>query len=130
MSTFKKPTLAEWEAAGYPLAAGDIEDIQPLELAAMLQAAEGDGPLVLDVREPWEYATAQLPGATLIPLGDIAHRAEEVPKETDVVVYCHHGMRSARAVSMLRLAGWNRVFNLSGGIDRWSVEVDAAVPRY
>lgn len=103
-------------------------ELAPAELKARL--GSGWTPWLLDVREPWEYATAQLQGATLIPLGELAHRAQEVPRDTDVVVYCHHGMRSARAVSMLRLAGWSRVFNLSGGIDRWSVEVDAAVPRY
>ncbi|MBM3906874.1 MAG: molybdopterin-synthase adenylyltransferase MoeB [Gemmatimonadetes bacterium] len=92
--------------------------------------ASGWTPWLLDVREPWEYGTAQLPGATLIPLGELAGRAAEVPRDRDVVVYCHHGMRSARAVSMLRLAGWDRVRNLSGGIDRWSIEIDPSVPRY
>ena len=53
-----------------------------------------------------------------------------VPRDADVVVYCHHGIRSARAVSMLRHAGWERVRNLSGGIDRWSVEADPSAPRY
>ncbi|MHB8837353.1 MAG: molybdopterin-synthase adenylyltransferase MoeB [Gemmatimonadaceae bacterium] len=92
--------------------------------------AAGWTPWLLDVREPWEYSTAQLAGATLIPLGDLAQRAQEVPRDADVVVYCHHGVRSAHAVSMLRLAGWPRVFNLHGGIDRWSVEADPSVPRY
>ncbi|MBA3931302.1 MAG: rhodanese, partial [Xanthomonas sp.] len=79
---------------------------------------------------PWEYSTARLSGATLIPLGDLAQRVAEVPRDADVVVYCHHGMRSAGAVSMLRHAGWGRVRNLTGGIDRWSIEVDQRVPRY
>ncbi|HEY3287538.1 MAG TPA: molybdopterin-synthase adenylyltransferase MoeB [Gemmatimonadaceae bacterium] len=106
----------------------DSIELTPAELKARMSA--GWTPWLLDVREPWEYATAQITSATLIPLGDLAHRAHDVPRDTDVVVYCHHGMRSARAVSMLRLDGWHRVFNLSGGIDRWSVEVDSAVPRY
>jgi rhodanese-related sulfurtransferase len=87
-------------------------------------------PWLLDVREPWEYSTARIDGATLIPLGELAHRVSEVPRGTEIVVYCHHGMRSARACSMLRQVGWTSVTNLSGGIDRWSVEVDASVPRY
>lgn len=98
------------------------------ELQAKLSA--GWKPWLLDVREGWEYATARLGGATLIPLGDLAQRVHEVPRDTDVVVYCHHGMRSARAVSMLRSAGWTRVQNLTGGIDRWSIDVDHTVPRY
>jgi len=105
----------------------DIE-MTPREVKERMAA--GWTPWLLDVREPWEFATAQLPGATLVPLGELAGRAAEVPRAADVVVYCHHGMRSARAVSMLRLAGWDRVRNLSGGIDRWSIDVDPLVPRY
>jgi adenylyltransferase/sulfurtransferase len=109
------------------LAADDVE-MTPREMKERIAA--GWTPWLLDVREPWEYAIAQLPGATLIPLGALARNAGEVPRDADVVVYCHHGMRSARAVSMLRLAGWDRVHNLSGGIDRWSIEADPSVPRY
>jgi adenylyltransferase/sulfurtransferase len=106
----------------------DAYEMTPRELRDQLAA--GRTPWLLDVREPWEYSTAQLQGATLIPLGDLAQRVAEVPRDADVVVYCHHGMRSARAVSMLRHGGWNRVRNLTGGIDRWSIEVDRRVPRY
>lgn len=108
--------------------AGSGIELTPDEVKGRIDA--GWTPWLLDVREPWEYSTAQIAGATLIPLGDLAQRAHEVPRDADVVVYCHHGMRSAHAVSMLRLAGWPRVFNLSGGIDRWSVETDRSVPRY
>ncbi|MBA4073052.1 MAG: molybdenum cofactor biosynthesis protein MoeB [Gemmatimonas sp.] len=103
-------------------------EVTPRELRD--QMAAGQVPWLLDVREPWEYSTARLSGATLIPLGDLAQRVAEVPRDADVVVYCHHGMRSAGAVSMLRHAGWGRVRNLTGGIDRWSIEVDQRVPRY
>lgn len=103
-------------------------EMTPREVKERLAA--GWTPWLLDVREPWEHATARLPDSTLIPLGDLAHRAAEVPRDADVVVYCHHGVRSARAVAMLRLAGWDRVHNLSGGLERWSVEVDPSVPRY
>jgi adenylyltransferase/sulfurtransferase len=106
----------------------DESEMTPRAVRERLDA--GWAPWMLDVREPWEYSTAQLKGATLIPLGELAHRAHEVPRDAEVLVYCHHGMRSARAVSMLRLAGWPRVSNLTGGIDRWSIEVDPTVPRY
>ena len=98
------------------------------ELKASLAA--GDEIWLLDVREGWEYSTSRLDGATLIPLADLASRADEVPRDADVVVYCHHGVRSARAVSMLRHGGWARVRNLSGGIERWSIEADPTTPRY
>lgn len=106
----------------------DDDEVTPRELHE--QMAAGQAPWLLDVREPWEFSTARLDGATLIPLGDLAHQVAEVPRDADVVVYCHHGMRSARAVSMLRHAGWTRVRNLTGGIDRWSIDVDQRVPRY
>ncbi len=106
----------------------DDAEMTVVELKASLAA--GDDVWLLDVREPWEYSTVRLDGATLIPLGDLASRVHEVPRDANVVVYCHHGMRSARAVSMLRHGGWDRVRNLSGGIDRWSVEADPRTPRY
>jgi len=106
----------------------DATDMTPTELKAALDAKV---PLwLLDVREPWEYSTARITGANLIPLGELASRADEVPRDADVVAYCHHAMRSARAVSMLRHAGWARIRNLAGGIDAWSVEVDPKTPRY
>lgn len=103
-------------------------EMTPLELKTRL--AEGWTPWLLDVREPWEHATAHLVGATLIPLGELTSRLDEVPRDQTIIVYCHHGMRSARAVSLLRDAGWLQVHNLAGGIDRWSIEADAATPRY
>ena len=111
-----------------PISRGERTEMIPAELQAKLAA--GWTPWLLDVREPWEFATARIQGATLIPLGDLAERAHEVPRDKDVVVYCHHGVRSARAVSMLRQVGWERVFNLTGGLDRWSIEADRTVPRY
>ncbi|MEK6613106.1 MAG: molybdopterin-synthase adenylyltransferase MoeB [Gemmatimonadota bacterium] len=106
----------------------DSMEMTARELKASLAA--GDKIWLLDVREGWEYSTSRLDRATLIPLGDLASRVDEVPRDADVVVYCHHGLRSARAVSMLRHGGWTRVRNLSGGIERWSIEADPSTPRY
>jgi adenylyltransferase/sulfurtransferase len=103
-------------------------DMTPTELKERLAARVPTW--LLDVREAWEHSTARIEGATLIPLGELASRADEVPRDADVVVYCHHGMRSARAVDILRRAGWQRVRNLTGGIDRWSIEADPKTPRY
>lgn len=105
-----------------------IPQIQPAELKRALDA--GVPVVLLDVRQPDEYAICALPGSVLIPLGELAARADEVPDDgTPVVVYCHHGVRSLTGAAILRAAG-REALSLAGGIDRWSVSVDPAVPRY
>jgi rhodanese-related sulfurtransferase len=96
-------------------------------LAALL--AGGDGPLLIDVREPNEHAYARIAGSQLIPLATLPRRLAELPRDAHIVVYCHHGVRSAYAVELLRTAGII-ARNLTGGIDRWSAEVDPSVRRY
>lgn len=86
--------------------------------------------LLLDVREQDEHETAHIDGATLIPLGELPQRLKEVPRDKPVVVHCHHGGRSARAVGFLLQNGFSDVSNLAGGIDAWSERVDQSVPRY
>jgi rhodanese-related sulfurtransferase len=87
---------------------------------------------LLDVREPFEHALAAIPGSTLIPLGEIPDRAGELDawRDEEIVVYCHHGVRSAHAIGWLRQLGFAKLVNLAGGIDRWSLEVDHGIPRY
>ena len=87
-------------------------------------------PLVLDVREQWEADLCQIPGSTLIPIGSLAQRLNELPKDRTIVVHCHHGGRSARATAYLRAQGFANVFNLKGGIHGWSQRVDPAVKTY
>jgi len=103
-------------------------ELTPAELAARLAA--GQAPLLLDVREPYEHAIARLPDARLVPLGTLAGALPTLDPAQEVVVLCHHGMRSAAAASFLREHGFRRVWNLTGGIDRWSREVDPDVARY
>ena len=87
--------------------------------------------VVLDVREPEELELAALPGALHIPMRQLPQRVHELPRDRDVAVLCHHGMRSAHVVAWLReLQGFQRVQNIEGGIDAWSCEVDPGVPRY
>jgi molybdopterin/thiamine biosynthesis adenylyltransferase/rhodanese-related sulfurtransferase len=86
--------------------------------------------LVLDVREDWEVATAAVAGARHIPMGLIPTQHALLPRDKPIAVLCHHGMRSAMVADYLRAAGHTRVLNVAGGIDRWSVEADAQVPRY
>ncbi|MEO7244028.1 MAG: rhodanese-like domain-containing protein [Rubrivivax sp.] len=103
------------------------------ELAARAVDAPASMQL-LDVREPWECALApiHLPGvATLaIPMGSVPARLDELPHSRSVVCICHHGARSAQVVAFLMQRGWTDVYNLAGGIDAWSTQVDPAVPRY
>ena len=105
-------------------------NLSPQELSARLQSDQR--PHLLDVRQPEEYAVVALPNATLIPLGELALRADEIEewKNEEIVVYCHHGIRSLNAISQLRALGFTRLYNLAGGIDRWSTEVDLRLPRY
>jgi adenylyltransferase/sulfurtransferase len=103
-------------------------EMTPAELAARM--ARGDPIDLVDVREPYEWDIARIPGARLVPLGTVAQVLGTFDRNRDIVVYCHKGIRSARAAEQLRAAGFNRVWNLAGGIARWSEEVDGTVPRY
>ena len=104
--------------------------VQPSEVAARL--AKGEALRLLDVREPHEHAFVALPGSTLIPLGGLPARIQDIDgwEDMEFVVYCHHGVRSAHAVAWLRSQGFTAARNLSGGIDRWSREVDPSLARY
>jgi adenylyltransferase/sulfurtransferase len=102
--------------------------LPPAELKARWDC--GDRPFLLDVREPDEFGFVHLPGATLMPLGELAARSGELDPGSEIVVYCHHGVRSMRAVSYLRYIGLTGARNLTGGIEAWSLEVDPAVRRY
>ena len=104
--------------------------LSPLELSERLQSAAP--PRLLDVREPEEHAYCALPGSRLLPVSELIERLDELQdwRDEEIVVYCHHGVRSAHAIAYLRQAGFGRLWNLSGGIDRWSREVDPTVPLY
>ena len=108
-------------------------EITPEALAARLRGPAA--PALLDVRDPWEHELVALPGARLIPLGELEGRVDEVGAAAgpdpgrEIVVYCHHGLRSAAAVEWLRAQGLPAV-NLRGGIDAWAARVDRALPRY
>lgn len=87
---------------------------------------------VIDVRDPDEYGLCRLPGAELIPLSTLPAAAAEklADKGATLLVYCHHGMRSARAASVLRELGYVGAVSMAGGIEQWAVEIDPTVPRY
>lgn len=117
----------------------DTSGSPPLEIGAreaqaLLSEAGARGSVrLIDCRDPDEFAFNRIAGAELIPLptlpGEAAARLGE-NRDAEIVVYCHHGMRSARAAEILRALGYRNARSLAGGIDRWSLEIDPAVPRY
>ena len=106
-----------------------VKQISPAELAQLLR--DGQPVHLVDVRQPWEHEQAAFPGSQLVPLGELAARVGEIepPEGARVVVYCHHGVRSLSGAAILEGAGIPAA-SLAGGIDRWSTEIDPAVPRY
>lgn len=103
----------------------------PLEITPQDLRQRLDQVRIVDVREPWEYQICRLAGAESIPMGEIPAALLHLDgDEKPLVVYCHHGVRSLRVANWLRQQGIEQVSSLQGGIDRWSLEIDAAVPRY
>ena len=108
-----------------PVASMDV-----MQLSALLQDKGPDAVFLLDVREPSETDLCVIPGAVLVPLGQVPQSVSSIPSDRPVVIYCHHGGRSARATAYLQAQGYGNVCNLEGGIDAWSRLVDPEVPRY
>jgi rhodanese-related sulfurtransferase len=104
-----------------------LSEIDPIDLKRRL--GKGERPLIVDVREPWEIATASIASTLNIPMGDIPSRLSELDRDRETVVMCHHGVRSAQVAMYLSRQGFERVLNLAGGINAWS-EIDPSVPRY
>ncbi|MFZ1919797.1 MAG: rhodanese-like domain-containing protein [Terriglobales bacterium] len=105
----------------FEISAGQVKALQK----------SGDPFTLLDVREPWEYETARLEGAKHIPMGDIPTRAPlELDPNEQIVVMCHHGVRSLTVTNWLRQQGFEKVQSMRGGIDGWARTVDPKVPLY
>ena len=103
-------------------------ELSPTEAAALVR--EGKAKLI-DVREPWEFATTHVEGSLPIPMGDVPARAhQELDPEERLVVMCHHGVRSMNVTVWLRNQGFENAQSMRGGIDAWSAEVDPSVARY
>jgi rhodanese-related sulfurtransferase len=106
-----------------------IEEITATDLKELLD--EDDNTQLIDVRQPDEYSFAKIPGAKLIPLGEILRRMDELDDSRLAIIQCKMGGRSARAITALRQAGYKgELKNLRGGITAWSNEVDPKVPKY
>src|SRR5436189_3530154 len=107
---------------------GTVPSLSAKELKRKMDSHE---PFTLvDVREPWEYEIAQIAGSKLIPLGELPGRLAELPREGVLVIQCHSGFRSEEGARLLQQAGFANVFNLEGGIEAWSRDVDRTVPTY
>ncbi len=103
------------------------ENITASGLKARLDA--GDSPVLLDVREPWEFDLARIDGSRLVPMSELGERLAELDPGAETVVICHHGIRSAYVTRALQEAGFDKVLNLEGGLDAYSF-VDESVPPY
>jgi len=113
-----------------PAPAAEVKagEIDPVEVKAKMD--RGDNFLLLDVREPHEFQIARIPGSKLIPLGDLPKRLNELDSAVDIVAHCKSGVRSAKAINILRDAGFRKLKNMTGGILAWSDKVDPTVPKY
>jgi rhodanese-related sulfurtransferase len=105
-----------------------IGAIEPRALKERID--RGEAIFILDVREPLEIELAPFPGASHIAMGDVPSRLQELDPGRETVVVCHHGVRSAQVAMYLARMGFERVLNLTGGIDAWSEDADPATPRY
>ena len=105
-----------------------MQEITPRELKARLN--RGDRLVLLDVRQDWETRICQIDGSLNIPLDQLGSRMAELGAGEEIVVYCHHGMRSLAAAGALSKRGFKKVLNLTGGIAAWAHEVDPAMNQY
>jgi rhodanese-related sulfurtransferase len=105
-----------------------VPELTVEELKAMRD--RGEAPVLLDVREPREWAISDLPGSIKIPLGTLPQSLEKLSESDEIVVYCRTGGRSGNAVQFLRQKGFDRAKNLAGGINRWAERIDPSLTRY
>lgn len=104
-------------------------DVAPTQVQSWIQA-DPDSIFLLDVREPFEYEICRIQGSRLIPLSRLGASLDQIPRDVRVVCICHHGGRSAHACAVLAQRGFERLYNLDGGVDRWALEIDPGMERY
>jgi len=106
-----------------------MRELSAQQLHAYLTAA-AEQPLLLDVREPWEFDKASIEGSTLVPMRSVPDRLQELDPERETVVICHHGIRSRMVGHFLESQGFSNIINLSGGVASWARDVDQQMPTY
>jgi rhodanese-related sulfurtransferase len=107
-----------------------MKQLTAAQLKQWLDDPQRDPPLLLDVREPWEFDVARIPGAQLMPMRAIPARYPELHRDAEIVVVCHHGARSYQVGLFLEQQGFGNVINLYGGMAAWSRDADPATPTY
>ncbi|MFZ4874880.1 rhodanese-like domain-containing protein [Janthinobacterium sp. Mn2066] len=107
-----------------------MEHLSAPQLAAWLADPARPRPLLLDVREPWEFEICQLDGATLMPMQSIPGRIDDLDEDAEIVCICHHGARSLNVAAFLEHHGFGKISNLTGGMHAWAVQVDSAMSKY
>lgn len=107
-----------------------MKTLDPKDLAAWLADPQRPPPLLLDVREPWEYEICHLQGAQLMPMQTVPSQAQTLDAEQPIVCICHHGARSAQVALFLERDGHANIYNLTGGIDAWAKQVDSTMSTY
>ena len=106
-----------------------MREFSACQLADYLRTADRK-PLLLDVREPWEFDKASIEGSTLVPMRQIGEHAHSLDSDSEIVVICHHGIRSRVVCRYLESEGFSNVINLAGGVDAWAKDVDRDMPTY
>jgi rhodanese-related sulfurtransferase len=106
-----------------------MRELTPFDCRTHIERST-ETPLLLDVREPWEHRIASLEGSTLIPMREIPSAIEDLDPAQEVIVICHHGIRSRHVAHYLESRGFTRVINLRGGIDAWARELDTLLATY
>jgi rhodanese-related sulfurtransferase len=106
-----------------------MKQILPTDLATRLRDG-GDPLLLLDVREPWEFGICRIDGARSLPMRQIPASLAELDRDSELVVICHHGIRSQQVAAYLDHQGFRNVINLTGGVAAWARDVDPAMPTY
>lgn len=106
-----------------------MKEFSSRQLQDLLQD-DDNAPMLLDVREPWEFERCKIDGSVLIPMGQIPNQLEELDPDRVIVVICHHGIRSRRVGIFLEREGFDKIINLSGGVDAWARDVDVNMAVY
>lgn len=107
-----------------------MQHLDAQQLQQWLDDNTRTAPLLLDVREAWEYQIAHIDGSQLMPMNTVPARLDQLDKEASIVVICHHGVRSMQIARYLEHANFAHVYNLQGGIDAWALSVDSSMPTY
>jgi len=107
-----------------------MEHIRPSQLKAWLGDPTRPAPLLLDVRELWEFERCHIAGAQLVPMGSVPSQLNALDPDRETVVICHHGVRSYHVARFLEHNGFTNIINLTGGVDAWAKEVDPTMPLY